>query len=165
MSLSQADRILLVLLDGGWHSTSEILREVPSIVHSRISDLRAAGLKIEHRTTGVGAAGSEYRLLGSPAGRATETAAVVAAPGDPNSGPLSRGEPGRASVGAGRLQESPAVPPSDARPLASSPLLSGASAQAVRPGEPHPNPSSGVESGSPSHDSLASQLPLFGRAA
>jgi hypothetical protein len=48
---------------GTWVTTAEILRDVPSIVHSRIADLRKRGHDIQHRTTGVGAAGSEYRLV------------------------------------------------------------------------------------------------------
>lgn len=60
---SQAGRILALLETGGWWSTSELLREVPSIVHSRIAGLRDAGFSIEHRTTGQGAAHSLYRLV------------------------------------------------------------------------------------------------------
>lgn len=63
--LSQASRILTLLEDGRWHTTAEILRVVPSIVHSRISDLRKHGYLIEHDTTGSGAEGSRYRLTGT----------------------------------------------------------------------------------------------------
>lgn len=62
---SQGAKILRLLSDGEWHTTREILREVPCIVHSRVSELRRSyGWNIEHETTGAGAAGSRYRLLG-----------------------------------------------------------------------------------------------------
>jgi hypothetical protein len=60
---SQCLKILNVLEDGDWHTTSEILRAVPSIVHSRIAELRKRGYIIEHETTGTGANGSRYRLV------------------------------------------------------------------------------------------------------
>lgn len=62
---SQADKILRILEDGRWHTTAEILRAVPSVVHSRIADLRKFGWLIEHDTTGAGAEGSRYRLIGA----------------------------------------------------------------------------------------------------
>lgn len=62
--MSQAQQLLRALIAAnGWVSTSDLLRAVPCIVHSRISDLRAQGYLIEHRTVGKGAAGSQYRLL------------------------------------------------------------------------------------------------------
>jgi hypothetical protein len=80
---SQCGRILRVLSDGEWHTTREILNEVPAIIHSRVSELRKTwGLNVEHRTTGTGARGSEYRLVTLPtpgpavwpgAGNATHT--------------------------------------------------------------------------------------------
>jgi hypothetical protein len=63
--VTQCDRIL-ELLQQRPRTCAEILQEVPCIVHSRVSDLRARGYEIEHETTGVGAAGSLYRLVGSP---------------------------------------------------------------------------------------------------
>lgn len=64
---SQADKLLRILEDGEWHTTRELLREVPCIVHSRISELRKFGWLIEHETTGSGADGSRYRLVGAVA--------------------------------------------------------------------------------------------------
>lgn len=60
---TQCERLLACLEDGRWWTTSALLRRVPCIVHSRISDLRAQGYIVEHRTTGVGADGSSYRLV------------------------------------------------------------------------------------------------------
>ena len=62
---SQSYKLLRILEDGHWHTTRDLLREVPCIVHSRISELRKRGYEIEHETTGVGAAGSRYRLKDS----------------------------------------------------------------------------------------------------
>jgi hypothetical protein len=60
---SQCGRILTCLEHGGWWTTRQLLQEVPAITHSRISELRNTwGYTIEHRTTGPGAGGSEYRL-------------------------------------------------------------------------------------------------------
>jgi len=61
---TQTGRLLALLELGGWWSTRDLLSEVPSVVHSRISDLRAKGYDIEHKTTGEGAPGSFYRLNG-----------------------------------------------------------------------------------------------------
>ena len=161
--LAQTDRILLVLLDGGWHSTREILREVPSIVHSRISDLRATGLTIQHRTTGQGAAGSWYRLLGSPGGETAETADVVAAPGDPSSSPLSEPPVVEVQERAGSRQPVGASRP---RPFSlgndngwnqAGGSLSGASAHGR---EDHGRPRFGRESDDPS-DSPPAQISLL----
>jgi hypothetical protein len=60
---SQCEKLLRILADGDWHTTSELLRAVPCIVHSRISELRKFGWDVEHVTTGAGADGSRYRLL------------------------------------------------------------------------------------------------------
>jgi hypothetical protein len=60
---SQCEKILRVLEDGEWHSTAEVLQQVPSIVHSRIAELRKRGYIIEHERVGPGASGSRYRLL------------------------------------------------------------------------------------------------------
>lgn len=67
---SQAGRILALLETGGWWSCAELMREVPSIVHSRMDNVRkhlreeGLGRTIEHKTTGVGAAHSLYRIVG-----------------------------------------------------------------------------------------------------
>jgi hypothetical protein len=61
--MSQCDQLAALLSDGRWWTTRELLREVPCIVHSRVSDLRKRGLIIEHETVGPGAAGSRYRLV------------------------------------------------------------------------------------------------------
>lgn len=61
--MSQCDRIAALLADGEWWTTRDLLREVPSIVHSRIAELRARGYEIEHERVGPGAAGSRYRLV------------------------------------------------------------------------------------------------------
>ena len=62
---SQCSKLLRILEDGEWYTTRDLLYEVPCIVHSRISELRKRGYTIEHETTGVGAAGSRYRLKDS----------------------------------------------------------------------------------------------------
>jgi hypothetical protein len=75
--MTHADAILSLLVRRGtWITTAEILRDVPSIVHSRIADLRKRGYLIEHRTTGVGAAGSEYRLVALQGGAGQPAAAL-----------------------------------------------------------------------------------------
>ena len=69
MSETQASRILAVLRDGREHTLAEIHRRAGhSIVHSRISDLRAKGCVIDHRTKPRkrGAAASTYRLVSAP---------------------------------------------------------------------------------------------------
>lgn len=60
---TQCDRLLACLADGKWWSTQDLLRRVPAVIHSRISNLRDRGHEIEHRTTGPGATGSFYRLV------------------------------------------------------------------------------------------------------
>jgi hypothetical protein len=62
---SQVDRILDVLKDGRWHTAAEIHQRAGfSRLNSRMSDIRfRRGIAYEHRTTGVGSAGSEYRLV------------------------------------------------------------------------------------------------------
>jgi len=64
---SQSSKLLRILEDGDWHTTRDLLREVPCIVHSRISELRKRGYEIEHETVGVGAEGSRYRLISDEA--------------------------------------------------------------------------------------------------
>jgi len=59
---SQCARLLALLQDGNWHTTSELLRFCPCIVHSRVAELRGRGFHIEHERTGPGAPGSRYRL-------------------------------------------------------------------------------------------------------
>ena len=61
---SQCRRLWEILRDEQWHTTSELLREVPCIVHSRIAELRKAwGWDIKHETIGPGAKGSRYRIV------------------------------------------------------------------------------------------------------
>lgn len=93
--MSQASRIVVLLRERP-HTCAEILREVPCIVHSRISELRDKGYVIAHQTTGPGAGGSLYTLLSEP------DRTAVAWPGD-SSGSLS-GE-----------ESKPAIRPSDIR--------------------------------------------------
>jgi hypothetical protein len=62
---SHCDVLLDLLQSGMWWTTSEILWRHPMMVHSRVADLRAKGFVVEHETTGKGAAGSRYRLVGS----------------------------------------------------------------------------------------------------
>lgn len=102
--VSQSGKILACLERGGWWTTSELLREVPSIVHSRIHELRDRyGLEIEHRTTGPGASGSEYRLAVLDADESApltsgsvppmgSSASSAAASADPE--PVAAGSPG-----------------------------------------------------------------------
>lgn len=106
MSLSQSDQLLLRLMNGDWWTTRELLREVPCIVHSRISDLRAQGFTIEHRTTGVGAVGSEYRLIGEPLkGREGQRAGAEGRFGSPAA--ASHGEDGSEILPASRPLSGP----------------------------------------------------------
>lgn len=75
---TDCDFLLEVLSDGGWHSTSEILRRSfverghGMTVHSRVSDLRKKrGLEVEHRrAAGERADAFQYRLAASSAGAA-----------------------------------------------------------------------------------------------
>jgi hypothetical protein len=60
--MTHCEALLGMLQRGGWVTCAEILREHPMIVHSRVADLRAKGIAVEHETTGKGAAGSRYRL-------------------------------------------------------------------------------------------------------
>lgn len=64
---SQSSKLLRILEDGDWHTTRDLLRDVPCIVHSRIAELRKRGYTIEHETVGVGAEGSRYRLISDEA--------------------------------------------------------------------------------------------------
>jgi len=68
---TQVETLREILSDGNWHSTSEILRFHPMIVHSRVADLRKKGYAVEHRAVGPGAPGSHYRIaLGEPSSAA-----------------------------------------------------------------------------------------------
>jgi hypothetical protein len=59
---TQKQRILAVLGDGRWHTAAELYR-TGCVLHSRISDLRREGYRIERRHVGgVGAEAHEYRL-------------------------------------------------------------------------------------------------------
>jgi len=84
---SQAGRILALLEQGGWWSTSDLLKAVPAITHSRIADLRKAGYVIEQKTVGPGAQGSLYRITG-----------FAPATGEFSSSPVVGGGPGTTAV-------------------------------------------------------------------
>lgn len=45
---SQSERLARILADRNWHTTEEIIRRCPCIVHSRIAELRRRGWEIEH---------------------------------------------------------------------------------------------------------------------
>ena len=66
---SHCARLLAVLSDGAWHTTSNLHRRAGHmIVHSRIADLRAKGYRVEHDTVPgrVGAQAHRYRWLDAP---------------------------------------------------------------------------------------------------
>jgi hypothetical protein len=68
---TQNERILALLADGRWHTTREILANVPCIVHSRIAEINAKpGYLIEHDGAGGGAEKHRYRLTATAASRA-----------------------------------------------------------------------------------------------
>jgi hypothetical protein len=60
---TQNSRILDLLQDGRWHTTAEILQQVPCIVHSRVAEINKRGKRIEHRGAGGGAENHSYRLV------------------------------------------------------------------------------------------------------
>lgn len=70
--MTDAAFLLAVLADGREHSLSEILavsiaeRGFGMTVHSRVSDLRKRGYRVDHRTVGKRGAGSLYRLVVEP---------------------------------------------------------------------------------------------------
>lgn len=67
--MTQGQRILRVLADGRWHSTSNIHRQAGNmIVHSRVAELRTRGHEIEHRHVPGrrGACAHQYRWLNPP---------------------------------------------------------------------------------------------------
>jgi hypothetical protein len=119
--VGHADAILFILQRrGGWVSTSELLRDVPSIVHSRIADLRKRGHDIQHKTTGPGAAGSWYRLRTLSEEREPEPEADAAEPVIPAGVSLVRNDgdarsadtpPSRSSLSAPALRDWPAPTP------------------------------------------------------
>lgn len=98
---SQCGKILRCLEQGGWWTTAELLHEVPAVIHSRIAELRKHGYTIEHRRTGQGANGSEYRLA---------LDATVA----PTSGGEGRGGTVASSATAVKAQPEPKPPGSPA---------------------------------------------------
>lgn len=62
-------RLLAVLADGKWHSTSALHRRAGNmIVHSRISELRKKGYRIEHRHVPgkIGAVAHKYQWQDAP---------------------------------------------------------------------------------------------------
>lgn len=60
---SQNARLRAVLSDGEWHSSRDLIRSVPSVLHSRIAEMRRQGYAIEHKGGGAGAANHFYRLV------------------------------------------------------------------------------------------------------
>lgn len=88
-TMTHGERILRVLADGRWHSTSNIHRQAGNmIVHSRIAALRKRGHLIEHEHVPgkQGAAAHRYRWLNIPDEyRAREQPPAMADPGIPNS--------------------------------------------------------------------------------
>lgn len=112
--MSHCDSILDVLASGRWVSTSEILRAVPCVVHSRVSDLRRRGYDIQHRTTGIGAKGSEYRLVvpAASVALANEITALIAEgilePAGELAGARCGGAPASSSTGGLSEEENPA---------------------------------------------------------
>lgn len=119
MTLSHEDYLLLILADGRWHKLSEILRERPMMVHSRAAGLRAKGFTVENRKVGVGATGSEYRLVGG----------------------LSGDEPWRGDPGRRRPASLASGPPGPSSPLSPSEPLDVA-AEERQTGRLTPNPAS-----------------------
>jgi hypothetical protein len=71
---TQNERILALLADGRWHTTREILANVPCIVHSRIAEINGrSGYRIEHDGAGGGAENHRYRLVATPRAESTES--------------------------------------------------------------------------------------------
>jgi hypothetical protein len=67
---TQNAAILDVLSDGRWHTNQNIHQTIYCVLHSRISELRAHGLTIEHRTNPHAKRGSlahSYRWVDAPA--------------------------------------------------------------------------------------------------
>lgn len=65
---SQCARLLSILDDGQWHSSSELNRRVKCVLHSRIDELRERGHRtglftLEHRGQGFGPEHHEYRIV------------------------------------------------------------------------------------------------------
>lgn len=58
---SQNARLRAVLSDGNWHSSRDLIRAVPSVLHSRVAEMRRQGYRIEHKGGGAGAANHFYR--------------------------------------------------------------------------------------------------------
>lgn len=61
MSASQNARLRAILADGAWHSSRDLIRAVPSVLHSRVAEMRRQGYVIEHKGGGAGAANHFYR--------------------------------------------------------------------------------------------------------
>lgn len=67
---TQNAAILRVLSDGRWHTNQNIHQTVYCVLHSRIAELRAHGLNIEHRVNHGAKRGSlahSYRWVDAPA--------------------------------------------------------------------------------------------------
>ncbi len=85
--MTDAEFVLDCLRRGGWWSLNDLLRASLAVrgcgltVHSRVSDLRAAGHVVEHRMVGRRGDGSQYRLLterGSAEGARSRSSSAVA---------------------------------------------------------------------------------------
>jgi hypothetical protein len=78
---TQNERILALLADGRWHTTREILANVPCIVHSRVAEINAKdGYRIEHDGAGGGAEKHRYRLVATPRAERVRDTEATAAP-------------------------------------------------------------------------------------
>mgnify|MGYP000442267842 CR=1 FL=1 len=73
-SSPRLQRVLWAMMDGQWHSTRELIVEAEvCAVNSCIAELRANGIEIETRCTGVGR--YQYRLVRIPDGLAASLGA------------------------------------------------------------------------------------------
>lgn len=83
VEMTDCEFLRWTLRDGEWHSLNDVLRRSFAergcglTVHSRVSDLRAQGHRIEHRMVGRRGDGSQYRLLSEGE---TKSGAVPAVP-------------------------------------------------------------------------------------
>lgn len=97
---TQEQLLLAVLADGAWHSSEELYRRVPCIVHSRIARMRKRHT-IEHSGGGQGAENHFYRLIAtSEAADGGQTlSAASGVPAQPIPPVLSDGAPVQLQVG------------------------------------------------------------------
>lgn len=94
---SQCDRILTLLQRNShrWVTTGEILRHVPSIVHSRIAELNQRGggvYRIDHQGSGGGAENHRYRYVSL-----LESASAYEGPDADSSGAVPSADPAAAA--------------------------------------------------------------------